>query len=217
MSQDANILITGGAGYIGSHVVLALRDRGWAVVVLDNLSTGHREAVPDGVSFVEGDVGDASLISDVLAQHHPAAVMHFAGSTLVPESVSRPLDYYSNNTCASLTLITACMAASVRAFIFSSTAAVYGNPATVPVNEEARTVPINPYGTSKLMTEWILRDAAAAATGFGYVTLRYFNIVGADPKGRAGQSTPNATNLFKTACQAALGLREPLPPGASWD
>jgi UDP-glucose 4-epimerase len=200
------VLVTGGAGYIGSHVVHALTDAGWPVVVVDDLSTGRRSAVPEAVPLIEGDIGDRALMDAALARHTPIAVMHFAGSIVVPESVTDPLRYYSNNTAASLTLISACVAGGVDNFIFSSTAAVYGEPKRSPVAEDDRTAPINPYGSSKLCTEWILRDTTAA-TPLRYVALRYFNVAGADPDGRTGQSTEKATHLIKVACQAALGLR----------
>jgi UDP-glucose 4-epimerase len=199
-------LVTGGAGYIGSHMVLALLDAGWKVVVVDDLSTGRRRAVPAAAAFVEGDVGDRDTMAATLAQHRPAAVLHFAGSIVVPESVRDPLKYYLNNTCKSRTLIAECVAAGVGSFIFSSTAAVYGNPETVPIREDAPTVPINPYGTSKLCTEYVLRDIAAA-TALRYVALRYFNVAGADPHGRTGQATPEATHLIKVACEAVIGKR----------
>lgn len=207
MEERPDVLVTGGAGYIGSHVVLALREAGWPVVVVDDLSTGRRELVPDGVPLIEGDIADRALIDAALVRHNPVAVMHFAGSIVVPESVSDPLRYYANNTAASLSLIAACVAAEVDHFIFSSTAAVYGEPERSPVAEGDRTAPINPYGTSKLCTEWILRDTAAA-TPLKYVALRYFNVAGADPDGRSGQAMEKATHLIKVACQAALGLRD---------
>ncbi len=205
--SNANVaVVTGGAGYIGSHMILALRDAGWAVVVIDNLSTGRRQAVPADVPLVEGDIGDAGLVADVLARHRPAAVLHFAGSIVVPESIADPLKYYSNNTCKSRTLIEQCVQAGVPNFIFSSTAAVYGNPPVSPVDETAPTQPINPYGVSKLCTEWMLRDTAAA-TPLRYIALRYFNVAGADPQGRTGQATPNATHLIKVACETVTGRR----------
>ena len=202
-----HILATGGAGYIGSHVVLALRESGYQVVVLDNLSTGKRTLVPDDVVFVEGDVGDRELTDRVLERFDIGAVIHFAGSIVVPESVANPLEYYRNNTCVSRSLIASCVSKGVRHIVFSSTAAVYGNPAVIPVTEQMPTIPVNPYGASKLMTEWILRDVATAH-GLTYVTLRYFNVAGADPLRRAGQSTPLATHLLKVACEAAVGRRE---------
>ncbi len=207
MPISKKVLITGGAGYIGSHVVLALMDAGWEPVVVDNFSTGIREAVPDGVPLEEGNVGDQELMADILARHRPAAIMHFAGSIVAPESTVDPLKYYANNTGVSRNLIAACVAAGVNRFLFSSTAAIYGNPESVPTAEDAREAPINPYGTSKLMTEWMLRDTAAA-TDLRYLALRYFNVAGADPEGRVGQSTPNATHLIKVACQAILGMRD---------
>jgi UDP-glucose 4-epimerase len=207
MAESQTTLITGGAGYIGSHAVLALQDAGLAVAVLDDLSTGRRDRVPAGVPFVEGDAGDAALVGEVIRSQGISTVVHFAGSIVVPESVTDPLKYYRNNTCASRNLIEACVAAGVRRFVFSSTAAVYGMPETVPIPEDAPTLPINPYGASKLMTEWILRDTAAAAD-FDYVSLRYFNVAGADPQGRSGQATKNASHVIEVASQAALGLRE---------
>ncbi len=204
--QDETVLVTGGAGYIGSHAVLALRDAGVGVVVLDDLSTGVREAVPEGVPLRVGTVGDAALVDEVLTGHKVTAVMHFAGSIVVPESVENPLKYYRNNTLNSQVLIERCVHHGVGRFIFSSTAAVYGLPERLPVAEDAPTAPINPYGASKLMTESILRDCAAAYP-LRYVALRYFNVAGADPEGRSGQSTPMATHLIKVACQAVLGRR----------
>lgn len=200
------ILVTGGAGYIGSHMVHELLDAGERVVVLDNLSTGRRQAVPAGVPLIVGDTGDEALLASLMRTWRPEAIIHFAASIVVPDSVRDPLGYYRNNTANSRALLAAAVDAKVRHFIFSSTAAVYGNPAQVPVDEDAPTQPLSPYGTSKLMTEMMLRDAAAAH-GLGYVILRYFNVAGADPKGRAGQSTPGATHLVKVAVQAALGLR----------
>lgn len=201
------VLVTGGAGYIGSHVVLALSDAGRPVVVLDDLSTGRRAAVPPGVPLIEGDAGDRETVGRLLREHGIGTVMHFAGSIVVPESVDRPLDYYRNNTAGSLALIDACVRAGVGRFIFSSTAAVYGMPERMPIDEETPTRPINPYGRSKLMTELMLRDAAAAH-GLRYVALRYFNVAGADPAGRSGQSSRVATHLLKIAAQAATGQRE---------
>jgi UDP-glucose 4-epimerase len=206
MTALNSALVTGGAGYIGSHMVLALRDAGWSVVVVDDLSSGRRQAIPDGVPFVKGNVGDPALIASALAQHRPAAVLHFAGSIVVPESVSDPLKYYGNNTSASRTLIAACVDAGVSSFVFSSTAAVYGQPDRVPISEDTPLAPINPYGTSKLCTEWILRDASAA-TRLRHVALRYFNVAGADPQRRTGQTTRNSTHLIKVACETAVGKR----------
>ena len=200
------VLITGGAGYIGSHAVLAFRDAGYDVVVLDDLSTGYRPAVPSDVPFIEGDAGDTTLLHDLLRRHRVSAVVHFAGSIVVPESVANPLKYYRNNTDVSRSLIEASVAAGVEAFIFSSTAAVYGNPVVVPVPEEAPTSPVSPYGWSKLMTEQILTDTAKAHD-MRFIALRYFNVAGADPQGRAGQCTPNATHLLKIASQVAVGAR----------
>lgn len=202
-----SVLVTGGAGYIGSHMALGLLDAGEKVVVLDNLSTGVRALVPSGAVFIEGNVADRPLVQDILKKHGVQAIIHFAGSTVVPESVEKPLLYYANNTSASRTLIETASACGVRNFIFSSTAAVYESPKTDTVSETAPKDPASPYGRSKLMTEWMLRDAAEAGD-IEYVILRYFNVAGADPKGRTGQSTPRATHLIKRACQAALG-REP--------
>lgn len=201
------VLITGGAGYIGSHMVLALVDAGEEVVVLDNLSTGFRWAVHPQAQFHEGDIGNAGLVGDLIRKYDIDAVVHFAGSIIVPESVANPLKYYRNNTAKSRDLIEACVKSGVKHFIFSSTAAVYGMPETSPVTEDMNLTPISPYGTSKLMTEWMLRDTAAAHD-LRYVALRYFNVAGADPAGRSGQSTRNATHLIKIACQTALGQRE---------
>jgi UDP-glucose 4-epimerase len=201
------ILITGGAGYIGSHAVLAFQDAGHDVAVVDDLSTGRREAVPPGVAFYEADAGDRVFMTDLLASRKVSSVVHFAGSLIVPESLEQPLAYYRNNTSASRTLIEACVGAGVRRFIFSSTCAVYGIAERLPVSEEAPTNPINPYGRSKLMSEWILADAARAHD-LSFVSLRYFNVAGADPAGRAGQSTPKATALIKTACEAVVGARD---------
>ncbi len=198
------ILVTGGAGYIGSHLVLELIDRGEEVVVLDDLSTGRRAAVPPAARLVEGDIADAGLLAGLLPGID--TIFHFAGSIVVPESHADPLGYYLNNTVRSRALIAAAVAAGVPRFVFSSTAAVYGVPARVPIGEDAPLAPISPYGSSKMMTETMLRDAAAAHP-IAYVALRYFNVAGADPAGRAGQSTPNATHLIKVAAQAALGLR----------
>jgi UDP-glucose 4-epimerase len=200
------ILVTGGAGYIGSHAVLALEDAGWPVVVLDNLVTGFRWAVDKRASFVEGNVGDAELLARTIAGFGIGAIMHFAGSVVVPESVSDPLKYYGNNTANSRTLIEQAVAGGVKHFIFSSTAATYGIPAKSPVREDTPTVPINPYGMSKLMTEIMLKDTATAHP-INYCALRYFNVAGADPDGRAGQATEGATHLIKVATEAALGKR----------
>ncbi len=198
------ILVTGGAGYIGSHMTYALLERGEEVVVIDNLSTGVRELVSPKADFVEGDVADKALVKDVIQRHRVDAVIHFAGSIIVPESVERPLFYYRNNTAASRNLIESCVETGVGQFVFSSTAAVYGMPENGIVTEATSPDPINPYGRSKLMTEWMLADTAHAHD-FRYVALRYFNVAGADPQGRTGQSTPRATHLIKRACQASLG------------
>jgi UDP-glucose 4-epimerase len=200
------VLVTGGAGYIGSHAVLALRDRGARVAVIDNLSTGFRFAIPDDVPFYEGDVGDGALLARIFAEQRTQAVMHFAGSIIVPESVENPLKYYHNNTANSRSLIEAVVKAGVPHMIFSSTAATYGIPDVSPVSEDVAKQPINPYGWSKLMTEQMLADTAAAHD-FNYCALRYFNVAGADPQGRSGQSTAGATHLIKVAVEAALGMR----------
>jgi UDP-glucose 4-epimerase len=200
------VLVTGGAGYIGSHMVLALTDRGEDTVVLDNLSTGVRANVAAGARFVEGNIGDAALVAKIIREHRIDAIVHFAGSIVVPDSVTDPLGYYLNNTVHSRSLIAEAVNAQVPRFIFSSTAAVYGIPEAGAVGEDAILAPISPYGSSKLMTEWMLRDTAAAH-GLSYVALRYFNVAGADPKGRSGQSTPRATHLIKVACELAVGKR----------
>ncbi|RCW82763.1 UDP-glucose 4-epimerase GalE [Phyllobacterium bourgognense] len=202
-----SVLVTGGAGYIGSHMVLALKDAGRSVVVLDDLSCGFSWLVPEDVPFIEGDVGDQALVRDVIRTHGVTAILHFAGSIVVPDSVRDPLFYYRNNTVQSRSLIEAAIAEGIEHFIFSSTAAVYGEPEKTPITEEMPHQPISPYGTSKLMTEWMLRDAAAAHPDFNYVALRYFNVAGADPQLRSGQSFPRATHLIKIASQAATGER----------
>ncbi len=204
----ATILVTGGAGYIGSHVVRQLAERGERVVVLDNLSTGYRSAVL-GAPLIVGDTADRELVTKVLNEHAVETVMHFAAHTIVPESVSNPLKYYGNNTCATRNLLECCDRAGVKHFVFSSTAAVYGIPAEGLAREDSPTAPINPYGLSKLMSEWMLRDLAAASK-LRYVALRYFNVAGSDPGGRIGQTAPNATLLVKVACQAAAGVRPQL-------
>ena len=200
------VLVTGGAGYIGSHMVLELLDAGESVVVLDNLSTGFRWAVPRAATLVVGDAGDQDLVRALIRKYAVQSIIHFAGSIVVPESVSDPLGYYHNNTVKSRALMEAAVASGVRQFIFSSTAAVYGNPLANPVGEDAELKPLSPYGWSKLMTEVMLADTARAHA-FNYVALRYFNVAGADPQGRSGQSTPRATHLIKVACETALGQR----------
>lgn len=201
------VLVTGGAGYIGSHMVLALTDAGENVTVLDNLSTGVRTAVDARAELVEGDIGDAELVRDTIQRKKITEVVHFAGSIVVPESVADPLKYYSNNTAKTRNLIECCVKENVPRFVFSSTAAVYGSPEKVPVTEDVPLAPMSPYGRSKLMSEWMLQDVAAAHE-LTYVVLRYFNVAGADPAGRSGQSTKDATHLIKVAVQAALGIRD---------
>jgi UDP-glucose 4-epimerase len=204
--ETMSVLVTGGAGYIGGHMVLALIDAGEPLVILDNLSTGFRWSVPPGTTFIEGDFGDEALVTRTLAAHGVNAIAHFAAKIVVPESATDPLGYYLNNTAKVLSLIACAVAAKVRHFIFSSTAAVYGEPSQNPVTEDALLAPINAYGRSKLMVEWMLGDTVKAHD-LSAVVLRYFNVVGADPQGRLGQSTPNATHLMKIAVQAALGHR----------
>ena len=205
-SNRPAVLVTGGAGYIGSHAVLALLDAGWPVVVIDNLVTGFRWAVPDEAVFAEGDIADQALVARLIEEHGIQAIIHFAGSIVVPESVSNPLKYYENNTVKSRSLIDSAVKGGVRHFIFSSTAATYGIPEEVPIRETTRTQPINPYGWSKLMTERMLADVAFAHP-LNYCALRYFNVAGADPAGRSGQSTAGATHLIKVAVEAAIGKR----------
>ena len=200
------ILVTGGAGYIGSHMVHNLVDAGERVVVLDNLSTGFRFLIPSAVPFIAGSTGDRALVTKTIQQHGVTAIIHFAASIVVPESVADPLAYYRNNTMNTCTLLDIAVEAGVKQFIFSSTAAVYGNPDHVPVREDAPTPPISPYGSSKLMSEIMLHDTGRAY-GLRFVVLRYFNVAGADPKQRTGQSTPAATHVIKVACEAALGKR----------
>lgn len=209
MSQTVkpSVLVTGGAGYIGSHAVLALRDAGWPVAVIDNLTTGFRFAVPEGVPLYEGDIEDAGLLKRIFSEQGTRAIMHFAGSIVVPESVENPLKYYHNNTAKSRALIEAAVSSGVPHFIFSSTAATYGIPTVAAVTEDTPTVPINPYGCSKLMTERMLADTSFAHS-LNYCVLRYFNVAGADPQARTGQSTAGATHLIKVALEAALGKRD---------
>jgi UDP-glucose 4-epimerase len=201
-----SVLVTGGAGFIGSHMVHELVDAGENVVVLDNLSTGFQWSLPNAAQLVVGDVGDESAVRSLIKKNQVKAIIHFAGSIVVPESVADPLGYYHNNTAKSRSLLEAAVLGGVEHFIFSSTAAVYGNPETLPVVEDAPTRPMSPYGTSKLMTELMLADTARAHD-LRYVALRYFNVAGADPKGRTGQSTPRATHLIKAACETATGRR----------
>jgi UDP-glucose 4-epimerase len=205
--QKCPVLVTGGAGYIGSHAVLALVDGGWPVAVVDNLSTGFKFAIPDGVPLYEGDIEDSALLARIFAEQKIGAIMHFAGSIIVPESVENPLKYYHNNTAKSRTLIEAAVKAGVRHVIFSSTAATYGIPEVSPVREDCPQIPINPYGMSKLMTELMLADTARAHP-LNYCALRYFNVAGADPQARSGQSTAGATHLIKVAVEAALDKRD---------
>lgn len=204
-----SVLVTGGAGYIGSHMVHRLCDAGEKVVVLDNLTTGFDWAIPAATRLIVGDVGDDALVREIIREHGVDAIVHFAGSIVVPESVTDPLGYYLNNTVKSRALIASAVAENVTHFIFSSTAAVYGAPEAMPVTETTPQLPVSPYGSSKLMTEIMLRDTAFAHD-FRYVALRYFNVAGADPKGRTGQSTKGATHLIKVACEAAKGKRDHL-------
>jgi UDP-glucose 4-epimerase len=207
MTNKLPVLVTGGAGYIGSHAVLALKDAGWPVCVIDSLVTGFRFAVPDDVPFYEGDIEDGALVARIIEEQGVKAIMHFAGSIIVPESVENPLKYYHNNTAKSRALIAAAVAGGVQHFLFSSTAATYGIPEVSPVTEDSPKKPINPYGMSKLMTEIMLADVAAAHP-INFCALRYFNVAGADPLARTGQSTAGATHLIKVAVEAALGKRE---------
>jgi UDP-glucose 4-epimerase len=201
------VLVTGGAGYIGSHAVLALRDAGWRVAVIDDLSNGTREVVPAEVPFFQGSIAERVLVDSIIDELEIGAIMHFAGSIVVPESVEQPLRYYANNTLASHSLISAAVDGGVKHFLFSSTAAVYGAPSQVPIVEDDAKLPINPYGASKLMTERMLEDASAAFP-FNYGALRYFNVAGADPQGRAGQIGKGSTHLIKVAVEAAAGKRD---------
>jgi UDP-glucose 4-epimerase len=204
---DRTALVTGGAGYIGSHVAWALADAGWRVIVLDDLSTGRRALVPAEATFVEGDSGDGTLVRRLLSEERVGAVLHFAGSIVVPESVADPIAYYRNNLSGSIELIEACIGSGVKRFVFSSTAAVYGDPEQVPIPEDAPTRPLNPYGQSKLMVEQVLKDCDRAHR-LPHIALRYFNVAGADPAGRTGQAGPKATHLIKIACEVAVGARE---------
>lgn len=211
--QNKNILVTGGAGFIGSHTSRQLVNVGCNVVVVDNFYSGHKWAVPSQALLLEGDAGDLTFMSRTLSTHKIDAVIHFAGHIVVPESVTNPLKYHQNNTCCSRNLIEACTQHEVQNFIFSSSAAVYGIPSQIPVDETAPTAPINPYGRSKLMTEWMLEDTANSFLikhqgQFRYVALRYFNVAGASVDGTLGQATPEATHLIKVACEAACGKRD---------
>ena len=201
------VLVTGGAGYIGSHALLALMDAGWPVAVIDDLSNGTRSLVPEGVPFFEGSVADSALVGRIIAEQKIGAIMHFAALAVVPDSIERPLDYYRTNTLGTHALVSAAVAKGVRHILFSSTAAVYGSPERVPIAEDDPKLPINPYGASKLMTERMLEDCSAAYP-FNYGALRYFNVAGADPQGRTGQIGKGATHLIKVAVEAAVGKRD---------
>lgn len=206
------ILVTGAAGYIGSHTARQLVEAGYRVAVLDNLYSGHAWAAPREATFYEGDIADRELVARIIREHEIDAVIHFAGHIVVPESVADPLKYYQNNVVGSLNLIQTCVESGVGRFIFSSSAAVYGMPEIIPVDENAPMLPINPYGATKLITEWTLRDVAHALAGakneFSYIALRYFNVAGAHLGGELGQTTPEATHLIKVACEAACGMRD---------
>ena len=206
----SKILVTGGAGYIGSHTTLALNEAGYEVVVYDNLSTGKAKAVLPPARLVVGDLAETEKLNALMEREKFSAVLHFAGSIVVPESVENPLKYYLNNTGNTTELIRLAVENRIPRFIFSSTAAVYGMPDTPAVTEDSPTKPINPYGRTKLMSEWVIEDTAAAHPDFSFVILRYFNVAGADPEGRIGQCTPDATHLIKVASQAALGRRSAL-------
>jgi len=202
--MDKNVLVVGGAGYIGSHVVKLLGEDGYNIIILDNLSTGKKEAITYG-KLIEGEMSDGELLDSIFENHGIEAVMHFAGSIIVPESVEKPLEYYENNTANALFLLKKCKEHNIRNFIFSSTAAVYGEGLTRPVKENDPVNPINPYGRSKLMVEWMLEDLSNSWPDFNYITLRYFNVAGADPDGRIGQCSPVVTHLIKRAALTALG------------
>ncbi|TLU70918.1 UDP-glucose 4-epimerase GalE [Lichenicoccus roseus] len=217
MNVDGPVLVTGGAGYIGSHVALALRDENIPVVVLDDLSTGSLAALPDGVKFVHGSTGDAALVRDTLRHHRIGTVLHIAGSLIVSESLERPISYWRNNLCNTLALAESCVMAGVRRLVFSSTAAVYGPSSAGTVDEQAELAPISPYGSSKLAAERMLSDLAAAH-GMRLAVLRYFNVAGSDMRGRIGQRTPGASHLIKVACEVATGQRGALEVfGADYD
>ena len=217
MTSKSRLLVTGGAGYVGSHTVLAFREAGYPAVVLDDLSTGLRTAVPSGTVLVEGDAGNPATAAGVIREYGVEAVVHLAGSSSVPDSIARPRDCYRNNAVASANLIQACVEAGVRRFLFASSAAVYGAPAAMPVGEDTAPVPAHPYARSKLATEWMLADIAARH-GMGHAALRYFNVAGADPRGRAGQSSRGAAHIVKAACEAAAGTREGVTVfGADYD
>ncbi|MDZ7761970.1 MAG: UDP-glucose 4-epimerase GalE [Desulfovermiculus sp.] len=206
----AKVLVTGGAGYIGSHTVLCLLQAGYDVVVYDNLSTGFAQAVLPPARLIKGELEDVEHVQEVLRSNTFSAIIHFAASIVVPESVTDPLQYYQNNTCNTTRLVRLAVEQGVPHFIFSSTAAVYGHPQHLPVAENHALAPINPYGRSKLMSEWVIQDVSRAHPDFNHVILRYFNVAGADPEGRLGQCTPEATHLIKVACQTALGQRDAL-------
>jgi UDP-glucose 4-epimerase len=206
MVTQKTVMVTGGAGYIGSHTALELLDNGWTVVIVDNLSTGNLKLVPPQSIFYNADIGDSQTITDIIKKHHVMAIMHFAGSIIVPESVENPLKYYLNNTLNSYKLIEVAKQTNIKSFVFSSTAAVYGIPETESVSETSTLAPINPYGSSKLMTEQMLQDVHKAH-GLHIGILRYFNVAGADKQGRSGQAMPNATHLIKVTCEVLTGKR----------